>query len=434
MLKSNDTPQTFLRYGLPRTKELLKDLSRVYDGIVIPANILLYQYKGTPAIIYHLNRPFFIDPMSYLFAQPFEAFKKKLEKGNAFKPSFEKLLIGYGVDPKKFLNDNSKLTAYLAASKNNLHSFVNNCLDFQINKIEETILSAQEYVDVSSSASLKPIFIIPPYFLFRENDPESALNFDILDYCEKSDKWNTSDIFPLVFIDQNSLKKPQYLTELLSKLNSYKKFKGFTIWVNNFEERYADQDEIGGFINLVLGLSQKGNKQVIMLYGGFFSLLLYKLGMNCVCHGLAYSEHRNLLLSLSQNSGPAPIRYYITDLHQFVTIENAVEILRVRDDLICSCPICQRLIQGVPENVVNFQDEENLAIMHFLYNRNEEKKLVASLDTKGIISYLEYLGTVNNSLNTLTKKVVTGDKSKEKSIIDVSSLENWKQAIVNTIR
>src|ERR1044072_9437057 len=143
MLKiQNDTPQNFLRYGLPRTKELLKDINRVYDGVVIPANILLYQYKSTPSVVYQLNRPFFIDPMSYLIAQPFERFKRRIEKGNAFKPSFDKLLKGYGLDSRMFLDDQAKLTDYLNLKDGHLHSFIESCMDFQWNTIEKTLVAA----------------------------------------------------------------------------------------------------------------------------------------------------------------------------------------------------------------------------------------------------------------------------------------------------
>ncbi len=43
MLKTKDEPLVFIRYGLSRKKGLLKDFNKLYDGLVIPANFLLYQ-------------------------------------------------------------------------------------------------------------------------------------------------------------------------------------------------------------------------------------------------------------------------------------------------------------------------------------------------------------------------------------------------------
>ena len=73
-------------------------MRKSYDGLVLPGNILLYQYKATPNVIYMTEKPFFVDPMSYLFGKRFEKLKREISPCNfKFKPSFEKLVFGHGV-------------------------------------------------------------------------------------------------------------------------------------------------------------------------------------------------------------------------------------------------------------------------------------------------------------------------------------------------
>lgn len=421
MLKRTQyNPSTFLRYGLPRTKDLLKDINRLYDGLVIPANILLYQYKSTPAIIYHINKPYFIDPMSYLFAHPFNRFKKRIEKGETFKPSFDKLLKGYGMDTTELLTLDAPLTDILSNSDELLKIFVDNCIYFQLNQVKTVISEASEFIEVENLEKLDPIFLVPPYFLYKANDKVSELNLKILEYCkQKTEEWGNPSIFPMVFIDQETL-TDKYISDLSAQLNNLG-FDGYCIWIQNFDERIVQKNQISSVIKLVKALSQDGAKQIVSLFGGFFSLLLNKFGLNAVCHGLLYSEHKSINSSTDQTSGPAPVRYYISGVHQFLTLEKALPVLRKRNDLICDCPICQRVIQGNPENVFNFNKEENLAIMHFLYRRYEEKQMASKQDLDGVISYLEFLYAINEDLNQITDK--------DKSIMSVDSLKNWKNAI-----
>src|SRR5688500_18151543 len=100
MLEQLHAPLIFLRFGLHRKKNFLRDIRRAYQGIVLPANILLYQYKSTPPVVFNCNKPFFVEPMSYLLGQPYKDFKQRLEKGPRFKPSFQRLMEGHGLSPE----------------------------------------------------------------------------------------------------------------------------------------------------------------------------------------------------------------------------------------------------------------------------------------------------------------------------------------------
>jgi hypothetical protein len=379
MLKQSDLPILFLRYGLSRKKNFLRDFKVLYDGLTIPANILLYQYKGTPAIIYSTGQPFFVDPMSYLFGHRLDDFRKLLDKGTKkFKPSFAKLLQGYGEDPDYFLYSNyNSIIEYLLTinNQNRLGPFVKNCLDFQWANVNTTINESKDLLPEGENIELRPTILIPPYFAYRTYDQSFDLNSKILKHCNDYNAlYNDTSIFPVIFIEKENL-NDKFLTILLNSLE-VDNFTGFCVWIANFDERDAKSSEIKSLIKLLEILSDNNRRQILMLYGGFFSLLLFKYGVTGISHGIAYSESKSIDAAIKQTGGGVPIRYYVPKLHQFLTIDNALLILRERPDLLCDCPICQRIVQSNIENITRFKDEEEFAEIHFLYNRNLERELV----------------------------------------------------------
>lgn len=430
MLKVSDQPQVFLRYGLSRKKELLRDFTKLYDGIVVPANILLYQYKGTPAVVYSCNQPYFVDPMSYLFAHPLADFIKRITKGTSkFKPSFTKLVMGYGEDPAYFLRqDYRTLVEYLTKNESKLSPFIDNCIDFQLNAVNKTINNSKDLLPDGKEVDLKPSFVMPPYFAYQEHDGTTLLNQKIIEYCWKNKaKWGNPDIFPMIFIQKENL-TDKFITKLKSFFKDYD-YPGYCIWVEKFEERDVTSEEIVGLIKLVETFSDNSSKQLVMLYGGFFSMLLNKFGVTAISHGIAYSEAKSMFSAVKQTGGGAPIRYYIPQLHQFQIIDNALHILRERPDLICNCPVCQRLIQSDPENITRFHEEEELAELHFLYNRNEEKKMISKLNKADIGKYLNYIATLNTDIEKITRKYKVNSKFETRSIISANYINEWKNAI-----
>lgn len=438
MLNNGNGPLTFLRFGIQRKKDFLKDVCNAYDGLVLPANILLYQYRSTPSVVLMCKKPFIVDPMSYLFGEPYENFKQKAKAGNnKFKPSFRKLMEGHGLVHEDFFNyDYTKLLSFLKSSDRNISTFVDNALSFQQNQVWDTLKEASELMSDEQRNSLteeafRPKILIPPYFLYspKSTSITTELNKRILKYCW-DEKRDMGDLFPMVFLRKEDL-TTDFLEEVIDINKSYG-FPGYCVWIDNFDERSATSDQIKGLIKLTKALST-GDRQVVMLYGGFFSLLLHYFGMTCVSHGLAYGEARSIGATAQQGSGPAPIRYYIFELHKFLTLDSALIVLRERSELICDCLICKRILAGNPERVTLFQTEEALAEMHFLYNRHEERKMVANSDLAESLKHLEWIIDLTEDIDKITKQYRIGNEYIEKSIVDTAYIKEWKCALESSI-
>ncbi|WKZ60535.1 MAG: hypothetical protein QY309_03455 [Cyclobacteriaceae bacterium] len=429
MLKQSKELQLFLRYGLSRKKDLLKDMKPTYDGLIIPANILLYQYKGTPAVIYTTGQPFAVDPMSFLFAHPLSDFKKRIAKGSQkFKPSFAKLVTGYGENPEFFLStDYRTLVEYLTKNEKRLSPFVDNCLEFQWSLVQSTISKSKDLLPEGVEPDVRPAFLAPPYFAYSAGDGAAKLNAKILEYVASHERWKKLDLFPVIFAERKNL-NDEFVEHIRTEVTKYN-FKGHCIWIDNFDERDARKNEIISLGNLIKLLARDG-KQTLIMYGGFFSMLFFKFGLTGISHGIAYSESKSMFSMVRQSSGAAPVRYYIPMLHQFVTIENALTILRVRQDLVCDCPVCKKVMRGDIENITRFLKEEELAEIHFLLNREKEKKLVSGFENlNDIVHYLDYILDLNKGIDAITRKYkISETKYEDRPIVTFEAMKAWKSA------
>lgn len=435
MLDQISGPLTFLRFGIQRKKDFMRDVRRAYDGIVLTGNILLYQYRSTPMVIFGSKSPFFVDPMSYLFGQPYEDFKQRVEKGPRFKPSFDRLMRGHGLNPEDFLPFDYKRLIRSLLNSDNIATFTNNSLSFQWNNVWNTVRDSTEFLPEENQLTIqeqdyRPRFLIPPYFLYLPPSGERSpltneLNARILEHCW-SVRAEWGDFFPTVLIRKESLDST-FIDSVVAEVTR-QAFPGYCIWVEDFDERFATTKQIAGLIRLTRLLSA-GGRQVIMLYGGFLSLLLYYFGMTCVCHGLSYGEARTLGAATQKGAGPAPVRYYILQLHRFLTLEDALVVLRNRTDLLCTCPICRRVIGNNPERVTRFSQEEELAEMHFLFNRYQERQMIAASSLEQAIDSLEWSLTLTQDLASITKKFKTRAGFENRPIVDPSYLQEWIAAI-----
>jgi len=442
MLEGDKFPQIILNYGMSRKKALLKDIGGIYDGIKIPGNILLYQYRGTPAFIFTNQKPYFVDPMSYLFGQPFSSFKRQTKAGLNFKPSFRKLLEGHGFNSKEYIDSNSVvLLDSIFKSEKTLAEFVTCATEFQLNAVSgglddiKALMTLEEFENLSTGM-MRPQICLPPYFLYSQNfsavrnittaiELNSRILSATLEIVDPS-----VDLFPVILINRDEL-ITSYADEVADALLGLG-FPGHCVWIDGFDERYASREEVLALANFIRKLAgeNESKKQVVLLYGGFFSLLLHHFGLSAICHGLSYGESRKIGASANKFSGPAPRRYYIRDLHRFFTLDDSLKILRKRPDLICSCPVCQRVIAADPERVAKFEGEEALSELHFLYNRDLERNTISkSSDIAEIAELLKWSSDLNDDISSITKVFKRNSREFTHSVVDTEYLNIWAEGL-----
>ena len=390
--------KNYLRFGVQRKKDFFEDAKKTYDGIVIPGNILLYQYKATPLVVYKTHKPFFIDPMSYLLGKPFDQFKNTGKRPSSdslqkFKPSFERLLEGHGLIPTTLQNLSAEqLLGVFIQEEEELKKFVDNAILFQIKKMQRTEEDIKkidkDLLDIDISLLL-PEVIVPPYFTidYHNYDQIYALSQKILNISRSSKRPGEHKIFPMLHLTKLAIKDEKIRNGIVELIN-YNEFLGVIIWVDDFsEQRDANEDLINPLIKLIKNISSL-EKEVIIMHGGFFSMALSHFGVTHVCHGIGYGESKSGAAS-AKSGGPPPVRFYIKELHAFLTLEKALDVLKNYDELICNCQACKRVIAGNYHNVTNYFNQEGMADIHFMLARHSEKNQIGNSSLEELIDDLK---------------------------------------------
>jgi len=62
----------------------------------------------------------------------------------------------------------------------------------------------------------------------------------------------------------------------------------------------------------------------------------------------------------SAKGGPAPVRYYIRQLHQFYPLDVAIRLCEKRGDLLCSCGACRRIVALRADILGDFELNTNI--------------------------------------------------------------------------
>ena len=98
----------YIRFGVHKDREVIKDSRDVITGLVIPAHIFSYSTKATTVAILYVNKPFFVDPMTYIFTdeniEDYVTLDSKTNK-RKFKSSISKLTEDYNLTDY-FANNN----------------------------------------------------------------------------------------------------------------------------------------------------------------------------------------------------------------------------------------------------------------------------------------------------------------------------------------
>lgn len=335
-----------------------------YKGVIINANMASHAPAGLGAFLVEKTSPdtkYLIDPLTHAFQHDPRVIQNS--EGDT-KSSINKLAESYGEPISTNLGKRPLLPKDLSDLQV-LRNFVRKCLNFQRSQLAESMrnLDAAKYMDDVDS-EIYPYALIAPYFYLTETSIEQWIQVNkaaieiAIESLNKGEK-----CFGAVVISRGVLVSERARNILLRAFEEIP-ISGFVLWVDNLDEQVANKAELNGLLDLGKGLRKNGEREVINLHGGYFSILAAgPLGENAlsgVAHAPEFGEFRPVV----PVGGGIPIsRYYVPKLHARVRYRDAISMFRSKNWLdsavsfyenVCDCEVCQSTLGSSADNFVEF--------------------------------------------------------------------------------
>lgn len=254
----------------------------------------------------------------------------------------------------------------------------------------------------------KPLFYISPGFFFDSPEDEwFKLNIKLMELAaEKSLEQKTYGYLP---ISKNCFDHT-YIDEIADRIPN--KINGVVVWFEDFEDTFANENELRFVAQMVKSLSERG-LNIINLYGGFFSVLLSEIGLQGYSSGLCYDTSRNR--EIVPTGGPVPLRYYIPEINRLMRqldVEGFYKYIKPS----CECNICEEKMKNSVDNKTGELQIDSFVDSLFSYDKNKRgdyqiyedalkehfmrsvKNQMEKLKIKGVKKFLEEKQQIHDEL------------------------------------
>ncbi len=428
-------PRHIMRYGAHPEKNFFVDpYDKLYDCALLSANTVAYSTRGIAEFLtQYLKKPFIIDPLTHAFGHnPIHIAKDRDDPSP--KPALKTLAEFYGNTIKSVLGKRGVQPDDFSASRD-VEDFCLRVLTFQksiiINQIKEN--DEDKYIAYTHQT---PCMIIAPYFYMNSVtfDYWFDVNMQFIDQsCLLEDK---IPVFGYILISKEAFFDTVLNKKLIEEL-TIRKCEGFLLWIESFSEREATESELRVYKDFVVELNKKG-KKLISLYGGYFSILLQKVGLYGVTHGPGYGEDRDVT---PVGGGLPKPKFYFPALHDRLPFREVLFAMQQRAqwttarqyyDNVCQCECCKETIKddianfkkfgeskaGIRRDGISFEYQTTqakvLTTTHYLLNKDSEFKFVE-----------------HNSLQDLRQNLIeTRSNYKDKFELDrIGHLNIWQKAL-----
>jgi hypothetical protein len=336
-----------------------------YDGVVINANMAAHAPAGLAAFL--LERTggirYVIDPLTHAFQHDTEAIT---DKDGKLKSSIRALAEAYGEPVLSRVGERPVQPSHF----NNVavvDAFVHKCLGFQLSQVCSRMAESDAAKYLDAKEEFRPYAVVAPYFYLSEATLEDWLPVNMrcahaaIDYVSRGQP----RLYASVVVSQGVITNPDTRGRVV-KAYSALDVAGYLLWVDALDEQAASGPELSGLVELARGLRMGGQRDVLNLHGGYFSVLAAgPLGGNVisgVAHGPEFGEYREVV----PVGGGIPIaRYYIPELHARVRYRDALRVFQAGGWLgsaksfhteVCDCRACKKVIAGDPANFHLFGD------------------------------------------------------------------------------
>lgn len=204
---------------------------------------------------------------------------------------------------------------------------------------------------------------IPPYFAFSgPEDPWVSVNLDMFEAMK--DVFNGEQVLLPIAFDSKLLADEKALLQVVDAFSTVKT-NGFAVWPIGLDEIHASVRQLMGLHLLLTTLPSPS----MLLYGGYFSIVLCALTASSFSNGPCFYEKRGLDLTPPLEFRPK-CRYYLIQFRRRVDPVIAVVFYRILSSLEMKptlCSACRRNVDGAGlDNLATMPDldifEHNLAL------------------------------------------------------------------------
>lgn len=332
----------FYRYDFAVTQIFTDSgLSSKYDGICISAHLLSYTPTSVIQLLNETKKPFFIDPMTFVFARDIG----NICRNGIVRRSYRKLMSDYG-PPFSSCSANAKLTSssfeksFGVLDDTLINDVCKRVLNFQQTKCNISTGFAKYDKLLKKKGfephSVFPDFLVAPYFFAGHRGPgwyEISLGLARQARELKGD----AKLYPVICISKDILWDNAQISDIVK---DYEGFDGYLLWVDDLDEENVSY-VLKGLKTLIVKLATY-TKPVLSLYGGYLCDLLGKFGLTGYSSGICYGESR----SVDARGGGAGNRYYVPSAHLKVSEDLANAFFAEsgkNKNLMCRCPTCSEI-------------------------------------------------------------------------------------------
>jgi hypothetical protein len=307
-------------------------LEKAFHGICFSANVACFSRTWVSRFINRLRKSFFIDPMSYTFQLSLDG----ISKGDTLKKSFSGLAEMYG-EPISSAVSNKREIKPSNFNENNIASMLENLFDFQRNIAKPESSSQMSLMEFGEwlgekTAEQEPEFLVVPYFWFDSLKSEwYDLNLRIMELGKE--KCQDMPLYGVICTNKEIVFKEKWVTKIMSDFGMV---DGILLWLSDFNEYEMSGRILKYYLNFVQKISR--NKDIIVMYGSYFSMLASQFGLSGMSPGIGMSESKTV--GKHPTGGTFSNKYYVPEARVMVTDADARSFYADNPDALCTCDIC----------------------------------------------------------------------------------------------
>lgn len=330
-------------------KNIIEQNTDMYYGVSIPAHILSLYRNAINQFIHRTKKPFFIDPMSYVFFLDRSIIKRA---DGRIKRSYVKMAE---LSPRGLELLETDVSDLSSLSPSDIHGMTNTIVDIALksqipNQIhrpgQESLRRIKKEVG-SPSVELElpsPQFLVTPYFYIDEVGEGNIIYDEWLRAMNRFEKRANEinpkmRIYKAVLISKSILEDDPSLSKLMTDLGN---LDGIVFWIEDLENGDPSVECLEGMKTFISGLKNVVSERIIALYGGYLTAIFHHMGLDAFCYGVSSGDQKTI--ESRATGGGAPSRYYCPNTHRFQTARNLLQFYLSQPGqaryFSCNCAVC----------------------------------------------------------------------------------------------